>query len=120
MRESERESESEVEKASESNRQTEGQRERRKREKVHTATIRQAGLCAALAVICLFKTPVSSYQGVPVHNVSQEHNGGVVWLGWRGTHATAETQEDGPWNASRQLLLLTSGNMRAGVGDLEF
>lgn len=36
-----------------------------------------------------------------------------------GGHTTAETWEDGPWNASQQLLLLTNRNMRSGEGDLE-
>lgn len=39
--------------------------------------------------------------------------------GCRGTRSTAETQEDGPWNALEQLLLLTNRNTRTGEGDLE-
>lgn len=50
---------------------------------------------------------------------SQDHNGSFVLHGCRGTGSTAETQEDGPWNASQQLLLLTNRNMRTGEGDLE-
>lgn len=40
-------------------------------------------------------------------------------MGAGGTRSTAETQEDGPWNAPQQLLLLTNRNMRTGEGDLE-
>lgn len=80
---------------------------------------RQTSLCATLAVICFEETPVSSYQGVPVQSVSQDHNGSFVLHGCRGTHSTAETREDGPWNAPQQLLLLTNRNMRTGEGDLE-
>lgn len=51
--------------------------------------------------------------------VSQDHNGSFVLYGCRGTRSTAETQEDGPWNAPQQLLLLTNRNMRTREGDLE-
>lgn len=43
-------------------------------------------LCAALAVICLVQTPVSSYQGVPVQLVSRDDNVSFVLRGCRGTH----------------------------------
>lgn len=45
--------------------------------------------------------------------------GVLCGAGCRGTRSTAETQEDGPWNAPEQLLLLTNRNMRTGEGDLE-
>lgn len=80
---------------------------------------RQARLCVTLAVICHSETPASSYQGASVQPVSWHHNGSFVQHGCRDTSSTAETQEDGPWNAPQQLLLLTNRNMRSEEGDLE-
>lgn len=90
----------------------------------------QTGLCAALAVICFPRqTPVSSYQGAPVRPAGAAVTMGVLCCavavggGGRGRlveggkvggqASTAETQEDGPRNASQQLLLLTNRNMRS-------